>query len=290
MTFAYLLHLATMLGINMILALSLQLTMGITGLVNLGHIAFFAIGSYTSALLTLHGMPFTGAMFVSALLAGLAGLLLGVFTQRIKADYLALATLAFSYLVHALLLNTHSFTNGPLGLANITKPIIFGFQVGANWAFLIFTTVIAVSVYLILMRLIDSPLGMALQATRDNELALRVLGKSTLKLKILAFVCSGCLAGVAGSLYAHFVTFIDPASFTIMQLIPIVCLVVLGGLGSLNGTIVATFVLILISESLRFLSLPSSLTGPLTQMIYASLLFLVLIKKPQGFFGKVSLK
>ncbi len=290
MTIAYLIHIGIIIGIHSILAMSLQLAFGFTGLINLGHIALFAIGAYSSALITLNGIPFSVAILLSAVISGLFGMLLGFFTQRIQSDYLALATLAFSYLIHAFLLNTTSLTNGPLGLAGIPKPYIFGFSIDNNLSYLILTYAFAFFVYIVLKSLINSPFGNALQATRDNELAFQILGKNSFKIKIIAFMCSGFLAGLAGVLYAHFMTFIDPASFTIMQLIPIVCIVIMGGLGSLKGTILATTILVLISESLRFISFPVSVVGPLTQMIYALVLCIILIKKPKGFFGKVTLK
>jgi branched-chain amino acid transport system permease protein len=285
----YFIHLAILIGIYLILALSLQLALGYTGLTNLGHIAFFAIGAYVSALLTLNGTPFVIAIFLAGIISALFGFLLSIPTNKLKGDCLALATLAFTFVVYAVTLNWTSLTRGPLGLPGIPKPSIFGLNFSSNLSFLILTIIIVLVVYFIIKRLVDSPFGKVLEATRDNELATRVLGKNTFKIKSIALATSAFFAGIAGSLYAHYITYIDPASFTIMQLIPILCIVIIGGLASLRGTIIATIILILLPEPLRFIGFPSSIVGPMRQIIYALILLLILVYKPKGFFGKVEL-
>ncbi|HDI03246.1 MAG TPA: branched-chain amino acid ABC transporter permease, partial [Candidatus Pacearchaeota archaeon] len=128
-----------------------------------------------------------------------------------------------------------------------------------------------------------------LEAIRDDELATKVLGKNTFKMKSYALGISAFFAGIAGSLYAHYITFIDPSSFTLLQLIPVLAIVILGGLASLKGTILATVVMVLLPEPLRFIGFPSSIVGPARQIIYALILLLILIYKPKGFYGKVEL-
>lgn len=287
---AYFIHLAILVGIYLILALSLQLALGYAGLINLGHIAFFAIGAYVSALLTLNGIPFIIAILFAGIIAALFGFLLSIPTNKLKGDYLALATLAFTFVVYAITLNWTSLTRGPLGLPGIPKPSIFGLSFSSNLSFLILTLIIVLAVYFLIKRIVDSPFGKVLEATRDNELATRVLGKNTFKIKSIALGTSAFFAGIAGSLYAHYITYIDPLSFTIMQLIPILCIVIIGGLASLRGTIIATIILILLPEPLRFIGFPSSVVGPMRQIIYALILLLILIYRPKGFFGKVELE
>jgi branched-chain amino acid transport system permease protein len=286
----YLIHLAILVGIYLILALSLQLALGYTGLINLGHIAFFAIGAYVSALLTLNGIPFIIAILFAGIISALFGFLLSIPTNKLKGDYLALATLAFTFVVYAVTLNWTSLTRGPLGLPGIPKPSIFGLSFSSNFSFLILTIILVLAVYFIIKRIVDSPFGKVLEATRDNELATKVLGKNTFKIKSIALGTSAFFAGIAGSLYAHYITYIDPSSFTIMQLIPILCIVIIGGLASLKGTIIATIILILLPEPLRFIGFPSSIVGPMRQIIYALILLLILIYRPKGFFGKVELE
>jgi len=287
---AYFIHLAILVGIYLILALSLQLALGYTGLINLGHIAFFAIGAYVSALLTLNGIPFIIAILLAGIISAFFGFLLSVPTNKLKGDYLALATLAFTFVVYAVTLNWTSLTRGPLGLPGIPKPSIFGLSFSSNLSFLILTLIIVLAVYFIIKRIVDSPFGKVLEATRDNELATRVLGKNAFKIKSIALGTSAFFAGIAGSLYAHYITYIDPSSFTIMQLIPILCIVIIGGLASLKGTVLATIILVLLPEPLRFIGFPSSVVGPMRQIIYALILLLILIYRPKGFFGKVELE
>lgn len=287
---AYFIHLAILVGIYLILALSLQLALGYTGLINLGHIAFFAVGAYVSALLTLNGTPFIIAIILAGIISAFFGFLLSIPTNKLKGDYLALATLAFTFVVYAVTLNWTSLTRGPLGLPGIPKPLIFGLSFSSNLSFLILTLIIVLAVYFIIKKLIDSPFGKVLEATRDNELATKVLGKNTFKIKSIALGTSAFFAGIAGSLYAHYITYIDPSSFTIMQLIPILCIVIIGGLASLKGTIIATIILILLPEPLRFIGFPSSVVGPMRQIIYALILLFILIYRPKGFFGKVELE
>jgi branched-chain amino acid transport system permease protein len=286
---AYLIHLLILICIYLILAISLQFSVGFTGLLNLGHIAFYAIGAYASALLALNGFPFWFCFLSAGTLAMIFGFLLSLPTNKLKGDYLALATMGFSFVVYAVLLNWTSLTRGPLGLPGIPKPKIFGLSFSDNLSYLILVAIIALISYLIIKRITISPFGKVLEAIRDNELVVRVLGKNTFKMKSLALMISSFFAGIAGSLYAHYITFIDPSSFTLLQLIPVLSIVIIGGLASLEGTILATIILVLLPEPLRFIGFPSSIVGPARQILYAFLLLLILIYKPKGFYGRVSL-
>ncbi|MDD4990007.1 MAG: branched-chain amino acid ABC transporter permease [Candidatus Pacebacteria bacterium] len=287
---AYFIHLLILIGIYVILAISLQLTVGFSGLLNLGHIAFYCIGAYTSALLALNGLPFWLCFLAAGFMAMVFGFLLSLPTNKLKGDYLALATLGFSFVVTAVALNWTGLTRGPLGLPGIPKPSFFGLSFANNFWFLVLVLIIALISYLIIRRITKSPFGKALEATRDDELAARVLGKNTFKLKSYSLAISAFFAGIAGSLYAHYITFIDPSSFSLLQLIPVLCIVIIGGLASLKGTIIATIILMLLPEPLRFIGFPSSVVGPARQIIYALLLLLILIYRPRGFFGKVELE
>ena len=286
----YFIHLTILVGIYLILALSLQLALGYGGLINLGHIAFFAIGAYVSALLTLNGFSFILAFLFAGIVSAFFGFLLSLPTNRLKGDYLALATLSFTFVVYAVALNWTSLTRGPLGLPGIPKPSIFGINFSSNSNFLILTGIIVLLTYIIIRKITKSPFGKVLEAIRDNELATRVLGKNTFKIKSIALGTSAFFAGISGSLYAHYITYIDPSSFTIMQLIPILSIVIIGGLASLKGTIIATIILVLLPEPLRFIGFPSSIIGPMRQIIYALILLIILIYKPKGLFGKVELE
>ena len=287
---AYFIHLLILIGIYVILAISLQLAVGFTGLLNLGHIAFYCVGAYTSALLALAGFPFWFAFLSAGIMAMLFGFLLSIPTNKLKGDYLALATLGFSFVIYAVALNWTSLTRGPLGLPGIPKPSLFGFTFSNNFSFLILTLVIGLVSYLIIKRVVSSPFGKVLEAVRDDELATKVLGKNTFKIKTYALGISAFFAGIAGSLYAHYITFIDPSSFVLLQLIPVLAIVIIGGLASLKGTVIAAIILVLLPEPLRFIGFPSSIVGPARQIIYALLLLLILIYRPKGFSGKVEIE
>ncbi|NQU77276.1 branched-chain amino acid ABC transporter permease [Candidatus Falkowbacteria bacterium] len=287
---AYIIHLLILVGIYLILTISLQLSVGFTGLLNLGHIAFYAIGAYTAALLALAGWPFWLCILLAGLVAMLFGFILSIPTNKLKGDYLALATLGFSFLIYAVALNWSGLTRGPLGLPGIPRPEIFGFVFSGNTSFLILTLIIVLITYFVIRKITTSPFGKVLEAVRDNELAARVLGKNTFKIKSISLVASAFFAGLAGSLYAYYITFIDPSSFTIMHLIPIIAIVIIGGLASLKGTVIATIILILLPEPLRFIGFPSSVIGPARQILYALVLLLILLYRPKGFYGKVELE
>jgi len=293
---AYLIHLLILIGIYFILAISLQLAVGFGGLLNLGHIAFYAIGAYISALLSLAGLPWWICFLLAGIGAMLFGFLLSLPTNKLKGDYLALATMGFTFVVYSAALNWTSLTRGPLGLPGIPKPsfhipfINYNLSLTSNLSFFMLVFFISLLTYLFIIRIIKSSFGRVLEATRDDELATRVLGKNTFKIKTYALGISAFFAGVAGSLYAHYITFIDPSSFTLMQIIPVLSIVIIGGLASIRGTFIATIILILLPELLRFIGFPSSIIGPARQMLYALILLLILIYKPKGFYGKVELE
>lgn len=287
---AYFAHLLIITSIYLILALSLQLSIGFTGLLNLGHIAFFAIGAYTSAILAKVGVPFWFCIIIAGLLPTIFAYILSVATNKLKGDYLALATLGFSFVIYALALNWISLTNGPLGISQIPRPALLGIDFSSNSNFLILALVIAIATYFIIRMITLSPFGKTLEAIRDDEIAAKTLGKNTALAKSVSLITSSLFAGIAGSLFAYYLTYIDPSSFTFSNLIPILVIVIVGGLASLPGTIFATIIIVLLPEPLRFLGLPSSLIGPGRQMLYALFLLLILLYKPKGFYGKVDLE
>lgn len=278
-------HLLILICIYIILAVSLNLIIGFVGLLNLGHAAFFGIGAYTSALLTLAGIPFIISFISSFILAGIFGLLISIPCIRLRGDYLAIATLGFGEIIRAILKNWVSLTRGPLGIPGIPKAsigIIFNTQI----KFLIFAAIMALLTIFIIKRIVHSPFGRVLRAIREDEIAAQSLGKNISKYKIIAIVIGAAFAGIAGSLYAHYITFIDPTTFTLTETILMLLMVVLGGMGSILGSVIGAAVLIILPEPLRFLQLPSSIVAAVRQMIYALVLILLMIFKPDGFFGE----
>lgn len=287
--FEYFLHLGILICIYIILVAGLNLALGFTGLLNLGHIAFFGIGAYTSALLVNAGVPYIIAFLAAGMFAALFGYLLVVATRKLKGDYLALTTLGFSFVIYSVLLNWVSLTRGPLGIPGIPKPSFFGFVISTNLSYLMFSAIVCIIMVALLIQITKSPFGRLLQATRDDELGLRVLGKNTFMLKAKVMMISAGSAGIAGSLFAHYLSYIDPSSFLLTEIIFVVTIVIVGGIASMKGSVFATILLVLLPEALRFLSLPSHILGPARQIIYALLLIIILLIRPRGLFGRIDL-
>jgi len=287
----YLLHILVITGIYIILTLSLNLVVGYTGLAALGHAAFACVGAYTSALLALHfGLsPWLG-LLIGACVAALLGAVVGAPSLRLKGDYLALATFGLGVIVYSVAKNWVSLTRGPMGLPGIPGFSIFGIQLSAIWEYLIIVALFVLLTYFVIRRIVNSPFGRVLRGIREDETATLAMGKNVNKYKILVFVIGAFFAGIAGSLYAHYITFIDPSSFTVMESITILLMVVFGGMGSLAGSFVGASVLVIFPELLRFLGMPSSVAAPLRQMIYGLLLIILMLKRPQGLLGRYRFK
>jgi len=287
----YLLHILIISGIYSILALSLNLIIGFTGLPAFGHAAFSCVGAYVSALLALNfGIsPWIG-LLIGAMIASLLGLLIGYPSIRLKGDYLALATFGFGVIVYSIAKNWVSLTRGPMGLPGIPRFSFLGFSLEPIWAYLILVIFFLLVTILVIQRIVHSPFGRILRSIREDELASEALGKNTTKYKLLVFVIGAFFAGIAGSLYAHYITFIDPSSFTVMESITILLMVIFGGMGNISGSIIGATILVVFPELLRFLGLPSSVAPQVRQMIYGLLLVILMLKRPQGLMGTYKFK
>lgn len=287
---SYFIHLLILIGIYAILAISLQLAVGYGGLLNLGHISYFGIGAYTYTLLLFRGVNFWLCVLAAGIMAALFGWISAIAIRKLKGDYLSLVTLGFSFVTYAVLINWSELTRGPLGIPGIPRPIIFGLDTGENFIYMIFVFIIVAISYFFLHRVTSSPFGKVVEAIRDDELSAKSLGKSTFRIKCITLATSAFFAGIAGCLYASYITFIDPSSFTFSGIIPIILIIIIGGLGSLPGTLLATFIIILLPEPLRFIGFSSSIIGPARQIAYALILLLILYFKPRGFYGKLDLE
>lgn len=283
----YLLHILVIAGIYMILTLSLNLILGYTGLPALGHAAFSCVGAYVSALLALKlGIsPWIG-LIAGALSASLVSLVIAFPSLRLRGDYFALATFGFAIIVYSVAKNWVAVTRGPMGLPGIPTFPLFGAELSSTWSYLILVATLVLFTVFIIRRVVDSPFGRILGGIREDEIATSAVGKDVNRHKILAFVIGAFFAGIAGSLYAHYITFIDPSSFTIMESIAILLMVVFGGMGTISGSLVGAVILVALPELLRFIGMPSSVAAPMRQMIYGLLLVLLMLKRPQGILGK----
>ena len=277
---SYITRVATMIGVYTMLALSLNLITGYTGLVSIGHAGFCAVGAYTSAILSgAFGLNFFVTVIGAAVVAGLFGLLLGLPTLRLSGTYLTIATLGFGEIIRMLALNWRSMTNGPLGISKIQRPVIFGYELtnlngGLYYLILVFVVLTTLLIYAI----VHSKMGRALMAIRDDELVAKLMGVNTTKYKIMAFVISAALAGVAGGFYAHMTRYIDPNTFSFDTSIIIISIVILGGMGTISGMFVGAALLITFPEALRFVQ-------EYRFIIYGLILVLMIRFRPQGLLG-----
>ncbi len=276
---AYLLHLAILAGIYVILAVSLNLIIGYAGQVSLGHAAFYGIGAYISALTALNWhLPFPLAALSAVVATGACGLALGLPTLRLKEDYLAIVTLGFGVIVDLTLLNLE-ITGGPDGLVGIPPPAFLGLSFRTKPMFLLLVLLALALVLGLTSRLVGSYHGRALRAIRDHELTAQVMGINTPAYKIMIFTLAAALAGLGGSLYAHYITFISPESFGLHTSILILCMVVLGGMGSMTGAVLGAVALAVAPELLRRFH-------DYQDLVFGALLVGLLIWRPQGLLGK----
>lgn len=283
----YLAHLVVFLGIYWILAASLDLALGYGGLFNIGHAAFYGIGAYMSALLTVHTpVSFPGALLLGGILAALVALPVGLSVFRLHGDYLALATLAFGVIVEGILRNWTQLTGGSRGLAGIPQVDLFGFTLASPHAYAGLVVVFAVLVALLLQRITKSHFGRVVQSIRSDEVAAAALGANVREYKLTVLALSAFFAGVAGALYAHYLGSLDPGRFTITESFLIISMVVIGGTTSLRGALIGAAIILFLPEPLRLLELSSAKLAAIREMLFALLLLCILILRPQGIVGK----
>ncbi|MFZ5875727.1 MAG: branched-chain amino acid ABC transporter permease [Nitrospirota bacterium] len=248
----YVLDVLTLAWLYVVLALGLQITVGLAGLLDLGYVSFYAIGAYSYALAsTALGVPFWIGLPLGALVAAAFGVLLGVITLRLRGDYLAIVTLGFIQIVHLVLVNWDSVTNGPNGILGIGRPHIGPFTLASPPQFYYVTFAIALLAIVVNTRLRASRTGRALMAIRDDELAAETMGVPTMRLKVLAFALGAAWAGVAGVCFAARYAFVSPESFTFFESIVVLAMVVLGGMSSVWGVAAGAVAIVLLPEVLR---------------------------------------
>ena len=290
-------NVATLALIYVMLGLSLNIVVGYAGLLDLGHVAFYAVGAYCYAILAQHGVGFWTTLPIAALLTGTLGLLLGFPVLRLRGDYLAIVTLGFGEIIRILLNNLDSLTNGPKGINNIPKPglfnIVFTRKGGAGetpfhelvgipfsteqrgiFLYLIILGLCLLTLWVI-NRLLRMPIGRAWEALREDEIACRSLGVNTTGIKLSAFAIGAAFAGLAGAFYAAFQGSVTPDSFTFWESAIMLAIVVLGGMGSQTGVILAALALTIIPEIAREFS-------QYRMIIFGAVMVLMMIWRPQG--------
>ncbi len=283
----YIYRILVLCGLNMILALSLNLVNGITGQFSIGHAGFMAVGAYTSAAFTVYAVPrwfgvepgasglaaagpFVLAILTGGLVSAFAGFLVGLPSMRLRGDYLAIVTLGFGEIIRVIILNVDA-VGGARGFAGIPHLTNLAWVLGG-----------VVVTYVVIQNLMRSYHGRALLAIREDEIAAEALGVPTTRYKVFAFVIAAFFAGVAGALFAHY-TYLHTNSFTFMKSIEVIVMVVLGGMGSLTGSLLGAALLTALPEALRFASAERLI-------VYSILLIVLMIARPQGILGRRELK
>jgi branched-chain amino acid transport system permease protein len=287
---AYLVAIAIIALIYVILSLGLTLQYGLTGLINFGHVGFFAIGAYTSALLAFQGVPLVLCFAAAAVLAGIAAWPIGLVSLRLRDDYFAIVTLGFSEVVRIVITSEKWLTSGVQGLPGI--PRLYEGLGGFTAQLAVFTTILAVTLVGIWMirRIAGSPFGRLIEAIRDNEEAVQALGKDPARFKIQVLIVGAALAGIAGAFYAHYITYIVPDQFIPLVTFYVWMAIIMGGVGRVSGAVVGSAILMLFLEGSRFLR---DIIPGVSEVDMASvrigavglLLILFILYRPQGLMG-----
>ncbi len=269
----------TLTCMYIVLALGLNIVVGQAGLLNLGYVAFYAIGAYTYAILsTWYGLSFWPGIVTGALTAAAVALLLGMPILRLRGDYFAIVTLGLGEITRIVLNNWDSVTGGPNGISKIGRPVLAGRVLNSTLEFYYLILFIAVITVFAMHRLIASRIGRAWIAIREDEIAAEAMGVNTLRLKLLAFVLGSAWAGMTGVFFAAKMAFVSPESFTFFESVLILCMVVLGGMGSIPGIILGALLLIALPEIFRDFQ-------DFRMLAFGLALILMMVFKPQGLLG-----
>ena len=289
----YLLHIGIMLCIYVILVLSTNLTVGMANLLTMCQAAFYGIGAYIGTFFLMQfDLPFVVIALIVMVLTGLTSIVISYASVKLKGDYFILATLGFQMIVYTILYNWISVTRGPYGIPGIPAIKLFGvWSLNGIYSYFFLSLVLVMAVVWFFGQLQRSPYGRMLKAIRTDELSAQALGRNTIQLKSWAFFISAAFAGLAGIVYASYVSYIDPTSFTLDESIFIITALFIGGIGSrVWGSVVGAAVVVILPELLRFVGLPDAVAANLRQIIYGVVLVLLMFVKPQGLLGDATVK
>ncbi len=294
----------TIFAIWAILAVSLNLVVGFTGLLSVGHVGFFGIGAYTVAILTsdaayeqlrteaipTFGWPFFAALPIAVIVAGIVAIAVGIVFNRFRDDIYVLVSFGFAIIAFNLFLNLRSVTRGAFGIHEIARPEIGGWVIDGDIQFLALVFAFLALVVLISWFIVTSSFGRVLTAIREDEQATEVFGYQVTHFKLAIWVISAMMAGLAGGLFASWTTFIDPNSFILLESMLLVAIVILGGLATIWGSILGAIVFVLLEEGMRFIPyLPAEYVGQARQVVLGVLLVLLMLFRPQGLVGRFKL-
>ena len=275
----YALHLCILICIYTILGQSLSLVAGYSGQVSLAHAGFYGIGAYTTALLSVdYGFSVFVNFPIALFISGFIAFVVSKVAVRAVDDYYIIITLGIQVVIYSIMNNWQDVTRGPLGIPGIPTISIFEYSLDSKLSYLSFTVIVTGTIWYVLHNITFSPFGRVLQALSEDEIFSKSLGKNVSQAKVISFTISGMLASVAGILFAHYISFIDPSSFTIEESIFILSITIIGGMRNLTGIFLAATFLVLLPEFLRFVGIPGNIAANVRQIFYGAALIVVVYK------------
>lgn len=287
----YILHLLIFIVFYTLLAQSLNLSAGLTGLISLAHAGFYGIGAYTTAILSQHfQLPFWINLPIAMLACLIASLVVSLIALRTVDDYFIICTLGIQVIIFSLMNNWMELTRGPLGISGIPSISLLGIVLDDKISFLLLSAFFMLVVWYTLKNLFNSAFGKTLLAISEDEIYAESIGKNVYQSKVISYAISAAIAAIPGALYAHYISYIDPTSFTITESIFVLSIVIIGGMGNLTGSFLASAFMILLPEILRFVGMPNNVAANVRQIIYGTILVLVMMSGKNGleqFFAKM---
>lgn len=288
----YILHIGIMINIYILLVLSANLPIGMANLLTLGQAAFYGIGAYISAFFLMQfNFPFVVVALFVMLLTGLFSYLVSFASIKLKGDYFVLATLGFQMIVYTVLYNWTDVTHGPYGIPGIPSVKLLGiWSISGVWGYFFLTTVVSILVAYLFKTIKYSPYGRVLRALRNDEHSVAAMGRNPVAFKSWAFFLSAAFSGLAGLIYASYVSYIDPTSFTLDESIFIISALFIGGTGNIRGPIFGALFVVVLPEILRFVGMPDTIAANMRQIIYGFALIIIMYFRPQGVWGETEIK
>ena len=279
----YILHLLILICFYTLLSQSLNLSAGFTGLISLAHAGFYGIGAYTTAILTTQfGFSFWLSIPLAMLISGAIAFAVSLIALRTVEDYFIICTLGIQVILFSIMNNWMDLTRGPLGIPGIPSIHFFGISLDSKISFLTLSLFFVAIVWFVLRNISKSGFGKTLTAISEDEIYSQSIGKNVYLSKTVSFTLSAIFAAIPGTLYAHYITYIDPTSFTVNESIFILSIVIIGGLGNLTGSFLAAAFLVLLPEALRFVGMPDSIAANMRQIIYGLILVIVMMTGKNG--------
>jgi branched-chain amino acid transport system permease protein len=279
----YVLHLLILITFYTLLSQSLNLAAGYTGLISLAQAGFYGIGAYTTAILsTQYGLSFWINLPVAIVVCGAIAFAVSLIALRTVDDYFIICTLGIQVILFSIINNWMDLTRGPLGIPGIPSIHLLGISFESKTSFLLLSLFFVVIVWLLIRNVSRSGFGKTLIAISEDEIYTQSIGKNVYKSKTISFTLSAIFAAIPGALYSHYISYIDPTSFTVNESIFVLSIVIIGGLGSLTGSFIAAAFMVLLPEGLRFVGMPNDIAANMRQIIYGLILVIVTMTGKNG--------